>query len=206
MLRKLQVVIPVGIGVSLTYLLFVLSLKTELGMAKWAPVSVAVWFLHGTLAGWQRLSAWDFIGVYWGAVSAYSFMGFVLYDTHFEGWGDVYFFCGMNHEYCSCNFHWNLLGWWKAFAIWNFFIAFAFGLQKLALQLGLGGLLPGEEVVTKDSFISVCWRLVPYWLNNWEQNWGTECSSMLFEVPRFAMELLVILPCVQVPSKSPFAF
>lgn len=52
--------------------------------------------------------------------------------------------------------------------------------------------------MTRDSFISVCWRLVPYWLNNWEQNWGTECSSMLFEVPRFAVELLVILPCVQV--------
>lgn len=56
----------------------------------------------------------------------------------------------------------------------------------------------GEEVVTKDSFISVIWRLVPYWMNNWEQNWGTECSSMLFEVPRFAIELLVILPCVQI--------
>jgi hypothetical protein len=27
----------------------------------------------------------------------------------------------------------------------------------------------GEEVVTKESFISICWRLIPYWLNSWEQ-------------------------------------
>ena len=67
---------------------------------------------------------------------------------------------------------------------------------------GLGHLtrmLPaGEEVVTKESFISVCWRLIPYWLNNWEQRWGVECSSMMFELPHFALELLVVLPCVQV--------
>lgn len=56
----------------------------------------------------------------------------------------------------------------------------------------------GEEVVTKESFISICWRLIPYWLNNWEQQWGAECSSMMFELPHFAVELLVILPCVQV--------
>lgn len=56
----------------------------------------------------------------------------------------------------------------------------------------------GEEVVTKESFISICWRLVPYWLNNWEQSWGAECSSMMFELPHFAVELLVILPCVQI--------
>ena len=58
--------------------------------------------------------------------------------------------------------------------------------------------IPGEEVVTKESFISICWRLIPYWLNNWEQQWGAECSSMMFELPHFAVELLVILPCVQV--------
>ena len=56
----------------------------------------------------------------------------------------------------------------------------------------------GEEVVTKESFVSVCWRLIPYWLNNWEQQWGAECSSMMFELPHFAIELLVVLPCVQV--------
>lgn len=32
----------------------------------------------------------------------------------------------------------------------------------------------------------------------WEQQWGAECSSMLFELPHFALELLVVLPCVQV--------
>ena len=63
--------------------------------------------------------------------------------------------------------------------------------------------LTGEEVVTKESFISVCWRLIPYWLNNWEQQWGAECSSMMFELPHFAIELLVVLPCVQVTLMSP---
>jgi len=24
-------------------------------------------------------------------------------------------------------------------------------------------------VVTKESFVSICWRLIPYWLNSWEQ-------------------------------------
>lgn len=198
MLQRLKWAFPILIGVLLTYSLFIVALQTKLGIAKWAPVCVAVWFLHASLTGWSRLSTWDYIGIYWGTISSYNFLCYLLYDTDFQGWGDVYFFCGANHQYCTCHFHWNILGWWKAFALWNFSIAFAFGLQKLALLMGLGGLLPGEEVVTKDSFISVCWRLVPYWLNNWEQNWGTECSSMLFEVPRFAMELLVILPCVQI--------
>lgn len=56
----------------------------------------------------------------------------------------------------------------------------------------------GEEIVTKECFISVCWRLIPYVLNNWEKQWGAECSSMMFELPHFAVELLVILPIVQV--------
>jgi len=57
--------------------------------------------------------------------------------------------------------------------------------------------------VTKESFISICWRLIPYWLNNWEQRWGAEVSSMTFELPHFAMELLVVLPVVQArPSNS----
>ncbi len=61
----------------------------------------------------------------------------------------------------------------------------------------------GEEVVTKESFVSICWRLIPYWLNNWEQQWGAECSSMMFELPHFAVELLVVLPCVQVRLNAP---
>lgn len=24
-------------------------------------------------------------------------------------------------------------------------------------------------MVTKESFVSICWRLIPYWLNSWEQ-------------------------------------
>eukprot|EP00210_Caulerpa_lentillifera_P006184 g5908.t1 len=198
MLRKFRELFPFLVGVLTTYLLALIATRIDLALAKWAPVCVAVWFTHGTLTGWNRLGKWDHIGVFWGTLSSYNFILYLLHDSNFEGWGDVYFFCGYNHEYCSCSFHWNIYGWWKAFALWNFSIAFAFGLQKLALLLGLGGLLPGEEVVTRDSIVSVCWRLVPYWLNNWEQNWGTECSSMLFEVPRFAMELLVILPCVQI--------
>ena len=53
-------------------------------------------------------------------------------------------------------------------------------------------------MVTKECFISVCWRLIPYFLNNWEKQWGAECSSMMFELPHFAIELLVVLPTVQV--------
>lgn len=153
-------------------------------------------------------------------------------------------------RFCTCDFKWNWAGWRKAFTLWNFVLTTALGLQKLAIKIGLNGLLPGrqqifgfvqlsaamrqraladvfpsqdlhtsgfgqgrapmillqkavsplagEEVVTKESFVSVCWRLIPYWLNNWEQQWGAECSSMMFELPHFAIELLVVLPCVQV--------
>lgn len=52
--------------------------------------------------------------------------------------------------------------------------------------------------MTKESLVSFCWRLIPYWLNSWEQQWGAECSSVMFELPHFALELLVVLPCVQV--------
>lgn len=54
--------------------------------------------------------------------------------------------------------------------------------------------------MTKESLVSFCWRLIPYWLNSWEQQWGAECSSVMFELPHFALELLVVLPCVQVCS------
>ena len=157
-------------------------------------------------------------------------------------------------RFCTCDFKWNWAGWRKAFTLWNFILTTALGLQKLAIKIGLNGLLPGrqqifgcarlqqrcssvpvqmcfppksltqqdsgrgrlpgsrcrrlpslhagEEVVTKESFVSVCWRLIPYWLNNWEQQWGAECSSMMFELPHFAIELLVVLPCVQVRHPS----
>jgi len=47
-------------------------------------------------------------------------------------------------------------------------------------------IVAGEEVVTRDSFICIGWRMIPYWLNNWEQQWGAECSSMMYELPQFA--------------------
>jgi hypothetical protein len=136
-------------------------------------------------------------------------------------------------EFCTCNFRWNSYGWAKAVILWNFVLSAALGVQRLTLQVGLLGLLPGagarppaaaaaaaptttprpptapapapagEEVVTRESFISICWRLVPYWLNNWEHQWGAECSSMMFELPHFAAELLVVLPCVQVSPRPP---
>ena len=199
-----------------------------------------------------------------------------------QSWADVYYFCGPDLQYCTCDFTWNARGWGKALLLWNFVLTAALvrpraprragpcarprarcprrpappratlscrarpqGLQKLVIQVGLGGLLAGappppgrgpapaprrlraawpgaaadararvcacarggahararrgagEEVVTKESFISICWRLIPYWLNNWEQRWGAEVSSMTFELPHFAMELLVVLPVVQ---------
>lgn len=144
----------------------------------------------------------------------------------------MYYFCGSQGRYCSCDLRWNLAGWYKAAVLWNFVLTSSLAVQKLVIQEGLKGLLPGqddtgcccnsgtpilpsairskdrahswhlaragEELVTKESFISICWRLIPYWLNNWEQQWGAECSSMMFELPHFAVELLVVLPLVQV--------
>ncbi|KAL4855121.1 hypothetical protein ACK3TF_004343 [Chlorella vulgaris] len=120
----------------------------------------------------------------------------------FRSWQDVYFFCGERYQHCTANFRWNASGWAQALVLWNFVLCCAMLLQKFIVVWGLGGLMPGkccvwEEVVTRESFISIAWRLVPYWMNQWEQQWGAECSSMLFELPHFALELLVVLPCVQ---------
>ncbi|CAL8462140.1 g1671 [Coccomyxa elongata] len=145
------------------------------------------------------MGRWDRHHLIWGFLSIVHFMYYVLViDQSFQSWGDVYYFCGEDMRFCTCEFKWNLAGWGKALTLWNFILSSALGLQKLAIRVGMDGLLPGEEVVTKESFISVCWRLIPYWLNNWEQKWGAECSSMMFELPHFAMELLVVLPCVQI--------
>lgn len=108
-----------------------------------------------------------------------------------QGWADVYWFCGRELQFCNCNFRWNVYGWIKAATLWSFVLSSALGVQRVVIQLGLDGLLPGEEVVTKESFISIAWRLIPYWLNNWEQQWGAECSSMMFELPHFAGECLL---------------
>ncbi|PRW60537.1 hypothetical protein C2E21_1293 [Chlorella sorokiniana] len=133
----------------------------------------------------------------YGAASALLWMAH-LDPSEFRSWEDVYFFCGRSYQHCTAGFRWNGGGWLQAFVLWNFVLSSALLLQKFVVALGLGGLLPGEEVVTRESFVSIAWRLVPYWLNQWEQQWGAECSSMLFELPHFALELLVVLPCVQI--------
>ena len=56
----------------------------------------------------------------------------------------VYFFCGKQLQYCSCDFRWNVLGWCKAMVLWNFVLTTALGGQRLAILIGLNGLLPGE--------------------------------------------------------------
>ena len=61
-----------------------------------------------------------------------------------QSWGDVYFFCGRNLQFCTCNFRWNLSGWAKAAVLWNFVLSASLGAQRCAIQLGLNGLLPGE--------------------------------------------------------------
>lgn len=58
--------------------------------------------------------------------------------------------------------------------------------------------MQGEEAIEADVLHSIVWRLFPYWFNRWEQEWGVECSSMLYALPHFAIELLVVLPLVQV--------
>lgn len=131
-------------------------------------------------------------------VSILSFVHFLLTDLSFTGWSSVYYFCGPSMEYCNANYSWNLKGWRKATALWNFGLSSALGVQRLLIEVGLGGLLPGEEAIPRECFVSIVWRLIPFWLNKWESNFGAECSSILFELPHFALELLVILPMVQI--------
>ena len=57
----------------------------------------------------------------------------------------MYYFCGSKLEYCGCDMRWNTEGWIKAFILWNFVLSVSVGLQKLAIQAGLKGLLPGES-------------------------------------------------------------
>lgn len=46
-------------------------------------------------------------------------------------------------RFCTCDFKWNLAGWGKALTLWNFVLSSALGLQKLAIRVGMDGLLPG---------------------------------------------------------------
>ena len=161
-------------------------------------LSCTIWGLVLSLRGWRRMDIWEKRLVTWSVFSIASFSYFLVGDPSFQSWSSVYFFCGPNYEYCTSSFRWNIHGWRKAFVLWNFCLSFALALQRLAIEAGLGGLLPGEEAVTRESFISVIWRLIPFWLNRWESNFGAECSSILFELPHFALELLVVLPLVQI--------
>ena len=81
----------------------------------------------------------------WGVSSHKAETFFVrLMSILTQGWGDVYYFCGSRLEYCACDMRWNYEGWIKAFILWNFVLSVSVGLQKLAIQAGLKGLLPGE--------------------------------------------------------------
>ncbi|GFH15954.1 uncharacterized protein HaLaN_12287 [Haematococcus lacustris] len=164
----------------------------------WGHSSICVWLASIVSVGWQRMGPWDRRCAGFGLLTAGLFLHFLQLDPSYQGWADTFYFCGRELQYCNCNFRWNLMGWYKAYVLWSFMLTWALGVQRIIIQLGLNGLLPGEEVVTRESFVSICWRLIPYWLNNWEQQWGAECSSMMFELPHFAIELLIILPCVQI--------
>ena len=70
--------------------------------------------------------------------------------------------------------------------------------RAVAIYTFLGGLLPGEDAIFSEAVFASAFRLVPYWLNNWERRWGAECTSVLFELPHFAFDLWVVLPLAQV--------
>ena len=63
-----------------------------------------------------------------------------------------------------------------------------------------------ESLITRECWLSMLWRLVPYALNAWERSWGTETLAAMLELPHYALELLVVLPLVQVQcfAKCPF--
>ncbi|KDD72689.1 hypothetical protein H632_c3020p0, partial [Helicosporidium sp. ATCC 50920] len=158
---------------------------------------MSIWTAYIIARGTAPFTSYEVRNLVWAVASMLTFMGLVA-EGDFRSWADVYFFCGRDMSYCTSSYRWNGAGWRKAVVLWNFVLSAALGVQRLLVSLLLGGLLPGEDVVTRESFVSVAWRLVPYWLNNWEHQWGAECSSMIFELPHFALELLVVLPCVQI--------
>ena len=75
-------------------------------------------------------------------------------SSPFQGWGDVYYFCGSDMRFCTCDFKWNWAGWRKAFTLWNFILTTALGLQKLAIKVGLNGLLPGRQRIIGCAYIA----------------------------------------------------
>ncbi|GLI65396.1 hypothetical protein VaNZ11_008952 [Volvox africanus] len=173
--------------------------EVPLAPASWAIISICIWLLVVlSKGGWSELTVNEKRRFLFGIFASIGFIHFLQHDAEFKGWQSVYYFCGHELQYCTCNFRWNVWGWVKAVVLWKFVLSATLGAQALIIQAGLGGLLPGEEAVTRESVISICWRLIPFWLNNWEQQWGAEVSSMTFELPHFAVELLIILPCCQI--------
>ena len=71
-----------------------------------------------------------------------------------QSWGDVYFFCGPEMQYCTCDLEWNLDGWLKALVLWNFVLASVLAVQKLIIAVGLNGLLPGCHTLPSQIFTS----------------------------------------------------
>lgn len=64
------------------------------------------------------------------------------------------------------------------------------------LRLNHPAVLPARVLTPGISLRALC-------LLAQEQQWGAECSSMIMELPHFALELLVVLPCAQV-SRGPW--
>ena len=191
--------------VVLFFSLFIKEIKSN-GFCpiSWLYASSTCWFgvlaataaqSHATLPlQWNRLLRLFTLG----ALANISFARYLSQDSNFTGWEDVFFFCGDDYRYCTSGFHWNLAGLQKAIVLWSFVMSSAVGARELILLIGVGPLYPEEGVPLSDTMLCVVWRLLPYWLNNWERRWGAECSSLLFEVQHFATELGLILPCVQV--------
>lgn len=188
-------------------------LNLDVNPWSWVLMSSGVQVACLCMRGWSSMDVWERRIFLWSVVSILSFIHFLLMDPTFIGWESVYHFCSgpssgarrhgfqgntESFVYCTMNFRWNMAGWRKAISLWNFMLSGALGVQRLCIEIGFGGLLPGEEAIPRECFVSIIWRLVPFWLNKWESNFGAECSSILFELPHFALELLVILPSVQI--------
>jgi hypothetical protein len=89
-------------------------------------------------------------------------------------------------------------GWYKAVVLVDFVLCTAIAARTLIVHFFLGSLLPGEEQLFVNAVIATFFRIVPYWLNNWERGWGAECTSLLYDLPHFAFEIWVVLPLTQV--------
>ncbi len=128
----------------------------------------------------------------------------------------MYYFCGSDLQFCTCNFKWNVAGWIKAGVLWSFVLTSALGVQRMFIQFGLQGLLPGEDVVTRESFISICWRLIPCaWGCRQGKGVGVSSHHLLhipapfsFQRPTLSeitLQTALCLGAPQIPSHDPAA-